>query len=417
MELSIAIEQRYSERSYSERKPSREDIQKVLRAAWHAPNSCNMQVMHFIVIDDEEVRLHMAKMATNKFLWAPVNIILMIDSRITTKRHSGIMSLGAAMQNMSLMATDLGLATCPMAGFSGDDKIKEFLKIPKHFDLVLVLGIGYPSKPENKRLRERIPLVESVHWNAFDDTGFRNTDVDVKKWTVSELINYRRRIAPVYRYNGRFGLDTYSSVLYDRVVMKLQETLGVGFESVLDVLDVNTYGGNFLKALLLVLPKNSSVTVTDHLDYILENTSDFGRRVNVVKIDENSKIQTKNQYDLATCVHRLQFCPDWNAMLLSAIQVVKAEGHFLVVIDDQSKIGWKLRELFLKCKAFFKKELFNVYENNPYYKFGPYSPIDSKRIRKIMKIHGFELIYHDNISGGSISRSNRSIYEIYKRAN
>ncbi|MCB9814264.1 nitroreductase family protein [Candidatus Nomurabacteria bacterium] len=416
MELEEVIKKRYSEREYSDKVPDKELIEGILQSAWHAPNSCNMQVMQFLVISDEQIRNRMASVATAKFLWAPINILMMVDGRLTTKRHSAVMSLGAAMQNMLLTATDLGLAACPMAGFSNDDEIKSFFKIPDYFELILVLGIGYPKqiKGEDKP-RERILLEESVHWNSFVKTkGLTNLSINANDWSISDLINYRRRISPVYRYKNHFSLGIYAPNIFKELVGAIKENIPLNGQG-MEILDVNTYDGIFIKEFIDQIDKTAKITTSDYLDYILGVIDDFGRKVETVKISQANIFGTNKLFDLVTIIHRLQFMPHYETLLKESAGLVKSGGYMVVAVDNQSSLVWFLRKTFIKFKCFLKKETFNVYENNPYYKIGPYSVVSHKFIKSKLNQLGFNLVTSGKISSENRKASNQTYYAIFKK--
>lgn len=413
MELGDAIKKRYSERDYSDKIPDREQIMRILESAREAPNSCNMQVMHFLIIDDQSIRQEMSNLSTKKFNWAPVNVILMVDSRITVKRHSAIMSLGAAMQNMLLTATDMGLAACPMAGFSGDKKIREKMKIPTHYDLILIIGIGYPVDPLHKPPRERIALDESVHWNFFDNKkGIANISSNLNEWSVKDLVDYRRRIAPVYRYYNHFSLNTFSIDLYEALVARIKTVIDFDSE-VQSVLDVNTYDGVFVKSLVKETSKETRITIADTLDYILSVDADFGRKVSKVKIGLDGSFVTDEKFDFVTCIHKLQFTPNRYLLLKNSANLVKEKGYYVLAFDMQSPLLWLFRKIILRVRGLIFNQRFNVYENNPYYKIGPYKSVSKSVTLGVMKRLGFTKIAEGIIL--SHKHSNRTYYVIFRK--
>lgn len=416
MELAKAIKDRYSERDYREKFPSKEEIDLILESAWHAPNSCNMQAMHFLVIDDQELRFKMSKVATQKFSWAPVNILLMIDSRVTIKRHSGVMSLGAAMQNMLLTATDIGLAACPMAGFSNDESIKDLLGIPDYYDLMVVIGIGYPSTRNNSsKCRERIPLAESVHFNKFDSgKGISNLSVAMKDWSMEDVIDYRRRIAPVYRYENRFSLGIYSADIYEKLVEKINSITNFK-NGKINVLDINTYDGVFIKKFIDINQDKINLTISDHLDHILKTRSDLGVAVETIKIQANNLIPSSKKFDLVTCVHKLQFIPNYATLLENSADLVKSDGYLVVAFDTQSRSAWFMKKIFLYAKSLFSGQIFNVYENNPYYKIGPYRAVPKKNIFNVLKRLKFSLVEDGIIKADNMKSSNRTYYAVFRK--
>lgn len=411
MLVDAALTQRYSERNFSDQKPSSQDIQELLVAARHAPNSCNMQVMHYIVIDDASLQAKLSKVATKKILWAPVNILLMIDSRVTKKRQSGVMSLGAAMQNILLKATDLGLATCPMAGFSNDEEIKILLGIPDYFDLHVFVGVGY-SADANEKKRIRIPLSESMSHNTFNTFETRlNLSMNIRDWSMSDLINYRRRIAPVYRYHNRFSLAVYDHRVTEYIAHIVADNAKK--YSTNSILDLITYDGMFMKQLCDIGPMISDITISDHIKYILDTTTDFQKKVKAVQIDSNHTILSDRKYDCITCINQLQFIPKYNQLIINALQYLHPGGIFVIAIPTESRfrsiLKRTIRFLLAKCKY----ESFNVYENNPFYKFGPYQPVSMKSVTTLMKEQGLTPVLCDKICLTSVAQSNQTQYAIF----
>ena len=50
-----------------------------------------------------------------------------------------------AVENMILVALDKGIGACPIMGFK-EKVLKQMLNIPEHYDIALVLALGYPDE-------------------------------------------------------------------------------------------------------------------------------------------------------------------------------------------------------------------------------------------------------------------------------
>ncbi len=61
MEVQEALLNRRSIRKYKDQKISKEDIDKILKAAMYAPSAMNLQPWHFIVIDDKAILIETIK--------------------------------------------------------------------------------------------------------------------------------------------------------------------------------------------------------------------------------------------------------------------------------------------------------------------------------------------------------------------
>ena len=89
-------------------------------------------------------------------LFTPLPELPAVYKRAWVEKHVGL----AAMSFM-FAAESAGLATCAMSGFD-EGRIKKALKIPKGFDVPMIVTVGYPA--ERHPLRTRLPFEEVVHW-------------------------------------------------------------------------------------------------------------------------------------------------------------------------------------------------------------------------------------------------------------
>ena len=72
-----------------------------------------------------------------------------------------IQAIGAAIQNMLLTATALGLGTCWIGEIIKNEvTLKKLLKVPSHLELMGVISLGYPNKDPIRTKRKN--LEESI---------------------------------------------------------------------------------------------------------------------------------------------------------------------------------------------------------------------------------------------------------------
>jgi nitroreductase len=71
-----------------------------------------------------------------------------------------------AMQNMALVAWELGIGSCWVTNFY-EDGVKDLLGVPQRMKLVTVMPFGYPVELKTKRKKIRKPLDEIVHYERF----------------------------------------------------------------------------------------------------------------------------------------------------------------------------------------------------------------------------------------------------------
>ncbi len=191
-------------------------IKKVIDAAHWAPSGANTQPWEFVVVKDTEMKnkigLAVSETATLRndrkkipvqpyFVEAWALIIVCGDPRLMEAYPTGDVreeiftsSLAAALQNMHLAATALGLegsvwgTVGPLAG----TRINDMLKIPQVLKVRAIVPLGYPAIHPKPTFRREID--EILHEEAYDLTKFR-TDKDIEEFintkTMKGLNNIR----------------------------------------------------------------------------------------------------------------------------------------------------------------------------------------------------------------------------------
>lgn len=117
MDFLELAKSRRSVRSYTDRVPSKSDIQKVIDAGLLAPSGMNRQDQIILAVTDKATRDELSDMnrkimggaeGTDPFYGAPVVLVVLADKSAPTHVYDGSL----AMQNMMLEATELGLSCC-----------------------------------------------------------------------------------------------------------------------------------------------------------------------------------------------------------------------------------------------------------------------------------------------------------------
>ena len=171
------MKMRRSIRSYTDEPISKETILKLLDLAIHAPYAT--PCWRFVVVQDPEKRNRLAEIARQ--LWiveAPVVIVVGADTQAFSKGQNArwdaykfrelfyIQDTAAAIENLMLAATDMGLGTCWVGSFN-EGGVSKAVHFPKNVRPVALVPVGYPAKPPKQR--EIIPLNEIVSWDTFKD--------------------------------------------------------------------------------------------------------------------------------------------------------------------------------------------------------------------------------------------------------
>lgn len=170
--LSLAKE-RYSCRDYSSKKLAEEQIMQVLEAARVAPSAVNAQPFHFVVITDESLREDISSCYSRPWLkTAPVILAACGDHSVSWRRADGKdhcdIDVAIAVDHITLMAAEMGLATCWICKFDAI-KCAQILKLPSHVSPVALIPLGYPneSSDNSERHLKRKSIDQIVHWNKF----------------------------------------------------------------------------------------------------------------------------------------------------------------------------------------------------------------------------------------------------------
>jgi len=194
------IKERRSIRSYSSRKVPISVLRQVLEVTRWAPSAHNAQPWRFIVLIDEpskkelanamanawitdmikegilpEAREEVTKTSIERFTRAPVLIaacLTMKDminyeekSRQNSERDLAVQSLGAAVQNMLLVAHSNNLGACWFcAPVFCKEAVRQVLKIPEEAEPQALITLGYPAE------KPRAPDKKSLENYAF--SGF-----------------------------------------------------------------------------------------------------------------------------------------------------------------------------------------------------------------------------------------------------
>ena len=175
MQLNECLEKRASYRSYNSKEVSWEDLIAILNAARLSPSSGNLQNWSFIVVQKPEIKEEISKAALNQVWINQAPLVIVVCSRIENiKRHYdergeklyAIQNCAAAINNILLKSTDLGMASCWINAFD-DNAIKRILKIPDSVVPQGIITIGYSDEKIEKMKRYELDLlIHFDEWNG-----------------------------------------------------------------------------------------------------------------------------------------------------------------------------------------------------------------------------------------------------------
>ena len=197
------IQDRRSIRQYTTDPVSEEHLEMILEAARQAPSGENAQPWRFVIVKDEATRQRLGTIAgggsgrrfTAEFVTqkmqerfenledeakkkaifdkltsgqvsaflaeAPVSIVVCGRKDVWDLPYD----TSAAIENMLLMVTALGLGACwviaPCIDIRDEERLKDLLGVPEGIKVVSIISVGHPTRPH--RPRPRLPLEELVY--------------------------------------------------------------------------------------------------------------------------------------------------------------------------------------------------------------------------------------------------------------
>ena len=169
----------------------REVLRRCVDAARLAPSGANLQPLEYVVVNDA----HLLPQVLSTIKWAayirpagdpplgkePQAYILILKSRDATSPWV-MYDVGAAMENIILVALEKGIGACPLLNVEWD-RLRAVLTIPDRYETQLLIAMGYPDEipievPFEGSVRYwkddegvlHVPkrrLEEVLHWNTF----------------------------------------------------------------------------------------------------------------------------------------------------------------------------------------------------------------------------------------------------------
>ena len=178
-DLMEIIKGRRSIRRYQDQEIPEQDLNQVLEAIRWSPSWANTQCWEAIVIKDLSIKQKLQEVlstgnpATKAIGEAPVVIALCgklersgyKKGEATTKFGDWFMfDLGIATQSLCLAAHNLNLGTV-IVGLFNHSKAGDILKVPKDYEVVALVPLGYPAQKGSAPPRREID--DFLHYDTF----------------------------------------------------------------------------------------------------------------------------------------------------------------------------------------------------------------------------------------------------------
>jgi nitroreductase len=192
MSIFEIIKRRRSIGRVSSQHPTREQIERILLAATHAPNHHKVEPWRFFVLagqvrqelgeilfssllarledtTSDKAQAMLAK-ERNKPLRAPVLIVVasLHSTQANVLDIENIEATAAATQNMLLTLEEMGLAAQWRTGEAAyDPHVKRWLGLAEEDTIVAFLYVGYPDMPVSER--NPTPIANKTTWLGWEE--------------------------------------------------------------------------------------------------------------------------------------------------------------------------------------------------------------------------------------------------------
>ena len=156
MDLDTAILTRRSIRTFSDKPVSGETVDSLIEAAILAPSAGNKQGWRFIIVDSDEIKKTLCAFngiampnGHDLIMKAPLGIVVLYRNDVSKNLYEykdHIQTAGAAIENLLLKATELGLGTCWICKLPTQKKMRKIFGIPECYDVIAYVALGYPGE-------------------------------------------------------------------------------------------------------------------------------------------------------------------------------------------------------------------------------------------------------------------------------
>lgn len=177
--LLALIRDRSSSRKFKDQAVETSILTKILETATFAPSACNRQDWRFIIVESQEIKNKLYDLGGSITIkTAPTVIIVLYSNKTTnTEYNDHIQSASAAIQNILLAAHVHGLSACWICHLPAKKSLRQLLKIPRDFDPIAAVLVGYPeNQPKKAERKNKIKDIIAV--NSFDFPYAKKTTID-----------------------------------------------------------------------------------------------------------------------------------------------------------------------------------------------------------------------------------------------
>jgi nitroreductase len=176
LDIQEAIRTRRVAKYYDKKPVPDEMLWTVLEAARWAPVAGNRRIHRFICINDRQLLKQIKLFTPGMTAGLPAALIILCIDWALAKRGvllqdypEAYYDVGAAGQNMLLMAHGLGLVAGPMSSYN-KAALRVLLNLPEKIEPHLFIGLGFPAEPPAylpKWPKTKLHINDLVQWGPY----------------------------------------------------------------------------------------------------------------------------------------------------------------------------------------------------------------------------------------------------------
>ena len=170
METLECILKRRSIRRFTEQNIEQETLETILKAGFNAPSAHRLHPLDFIIIKEKSHLNELADLLTygRPLREAACAICVVGDHEKQDLFDFLSQDAAASMQNMALMATDLGVASVWIGvsqSYPNLAELEAYLGLPPHIKCLSILALGYTSVIKEANERYDIHKIHYERWS------------------------------------------------------------------------------------------------------------------------------------------------------------------------------------------------------------------------------------------------------------
>lgn len=174
MEFDKVISKRKSVKSFKNKKASWKDALEAIDSAIQAPFPGNHNHLKFLIIEDQETINKISELSNQSWI-NNVGLLVVVcsDDKWLEEQYGdrgrvySRQSAGAAIENMILKLTDMGLDSCWVGEYKDAD-IRRILKAPSNIQIEAIIPIGYEQNKSSKK--RKLKLENVLFWEKWGES-------------------------------------------------------------------------------------------------------------------------------------------------------------------------------------------------------------------------------------------------------